>query len=216
MEKLIIIGSGGFAKEVAWLVERINKKVPTWELLGFTEQNEELHGKIINSYKVLGADECIGNYGDVYLVCAVGAAKLRKKIIEKIKEQYPMLKFATLVDPTVECSEYVSIGEGTIICAGTIITVNIEIGSHVIINLDCTIGHDSVLEDFVTVNPSVNISGNVSIGEGVEIGTGVQVIQEKTIGAFSTIGAGAVVTKDIENNCVAVGIPAKKIKSHDK
>ena len=215
MKELLILGSGGFAREVVWLVERINKINMTWNILGYVDEDAELHGKIINSYRVLGADKCIANYPDAYVVCAIGSSKLRKKIVEKVKQQCPQIKFASLVDPKVEISDRVTLGEGVVICANSVVTVNIDIGSHVIINLDCTVGHDAILHDYVTVNPSVNISGNVEIEEGVELGTGTQIIQGKRIGANSVIGAGSVVVRDIVGNCTAVGIPAKPIKFFD-
>ncbi len=215
MKDLIIIGASGFGREVAWLVERINQKSPVWNLLGFVDDNPELHGKDVNGYPVLGGCEALASYPESYAVCAVGSAKIRRKIIDKVKSLSPSQKFATLVDPTVETSALVKIGEGSIICAHNILTVNIEIGNHVIVNLDCTIGHDAIIEDFVTVYPSANISGITHIGEGSELGTGMQIIQGKTVGRNSIIGAGAVVVKDIPENCVAVGAPAKPIKANE-
>lgn len=211
MKKLIIIGAGGFGREVAWLVERINKQNPSWNILGFIDDNGEFKGREINGYKVLGGCETIKEYPNAYVVCAVGASKVRKKIIDKIGK----CNFATLIDPSVELSDFVRIGEGSIICANTIITVNIEIGSHVIINLDCTIGHDAVLNDFVTLYPNVNVSGMTVTGTCCEVGTGTQIIQGKRIGDYSIIGAGAVVVKDIPSKCTAVGSPAKPIKFFD-
>lgn len=212
MKKLIIIGASGFGREVAWLVERINKQNPTWDLIGFVDDNPKIQGEIINGYPVIGDCNSLKNIQDAFVVCAVGASKVRKSIIDKICLINPNIKFATLIDPSVEMSNLVRIGKGTIICAHTIITVNIEIGSHVIINLDCTIGHDAVLRDFVTLYPSVNVSGATDIGECSELGTGMQIIQGKSIGAHSIVGAGAVVIKDIPEKCTAVGSPAKPIK----
>ena len=136
------------------------------------------------------------------------------KIIQKVTEINPNIKFAILIDPSVVKSDLVEIGEGSIICAHTIITVNIKIGKHVIINLDCTVGHDAVLYDFVTLYPSANISGITEIGPCSELGTGMQIIQGKRIGAYTIVGAGAVVVKDIPDASTAVGNPAKPIKFH--
>lgn len=210
LRDLYIIGAGGFGREVAWLVERINEVNPTWNLKGFIDDNESLWGNVEGDYPVLGGCEYLKSLGDVYAVCAVGSAKVRKIIIGRIKESN--VKFATLIDPSVLVSKRVEIGEGSIICAGTIITVDIRIGNHVIINLDCTIGHDVDIEDFVTIYPSVNVSGNVLIGQCTELGTGTQIIQGKTITANSIVGAGAVVVKNIEEPGTYVGSPAKKIK----
>ncbi len=212
LKKLIIVGVGGFGREVAWLVERINEKKPAWDLLGFVDDNLALQSQLINGYKVLGTTDSVLNYTDTYFVCAVGNAVVRKKIIDKITSLNPDIKFATLIDPTVEMPKQVLIGEGSIICAHSIITVNIEIGKHVIINLDCTVGHDALLRDYVTLYPSVNVSGATVLDECTEIGTGTQIIQGKRVGHHSIVGAGAVVVKDIPDKCTAVGTPAKPIK----
>lgn len=209
MRDLYIIGAGGFGREVAWLVERINAATPTWNLKGFIDDDESRWGSVEDEYPVLGGCEYLKGLGEVYAVCAVGAAKVRKRIVEKFAGS--QVKFATLIDPSVLVSKRVTIGEGTIICAGTIITVDIKIGNHVIINLDCTIGHDDIIEDFVTIYPSVNVSGNVVLGECSEFGTGMQIIQGKKIAPNTIIGAGTVVVKDIEESGTYVGVPAKRM-----
>jgi len=213
MKKIIIVGVGGFGREVAWLIERINQIKPTWELLGFVDDNIELIGSVVGGYPVLGDCNWLNRQqGELYAVCAIGASKVRKQVIKKLKG----VKFATLIDPKVEMSKRVNLGEGCIICAGTILTVDITIGSHVIINLDCTIGHDAVMNDFVTLYPSVNISGNTVLGECVEMGTGCQIIQGIVIGDETIVGAGAVVVRELPRACTAVGSPAKPIKFHEK
>ena len=215
LKDLIIFGASGFGREVAWLVERINEINPTWNLLGFMDDNDAIQGIEINEYRVLGKTEDIFNYKEAYFVCAVGTSKVRSNIIEKMKKVNPDIKFGTLIDPSVEMSDLVTVGDGTIICAHTLLTVNISIGEHVIINLDCTVGHDAILQDFVTLYPSVNVSGMTDIGKCVELGTGMQIIQGKTVGKNSIVGAGAVVVKDIPANCTAVGNPAKAIKFNE-
>lgn len=211
MKKLIIIGASGFGREVTWLVERINEKDPTWELLGFLDDNEGLKGTIINGYPVLGTTKNVADFQAEY-VCAIGSSKIRESIINRVLTLCPDIRFATLIDPSVEMSHLIEIGEGTIICAHNILTVNIVIGKHVIINLDCTVGHDAIINDFATLYPSVNVSGITNIGKCSEMGTGVQIIQGKTVGNYSIVGAGAVIIKDIPDKCTAVGSPAKPIK----
>lgn len=213
MRDLYIIGSGGFGKEVAWLVERINKENKLWNLKGFIDDDENLLGLDINGIKVKGNTEYLNSLGkDVWAICAVGNAKARENIISRLNN----ISFATLIDPSVIISNKVKIGEGTIICAGSIITVDIEIGRHVIINLDCTIGHDDIIKDYVTIYPSVNVSGNVIVEEKCEIGTGTQIIQGKNIVSECIIGAGAVVVKDLVSPGTYVGIPAINIERKEK
>lgn len=212
MKDLIIIGASGFGREVAWLVERINSKKKTWNLLGYIDDSEEMQNKTINSYPVIGTIDDVYKFPDTFFVVAIGSASTRERVVDRISAQVPNIKFGILIDPSVEMSDSVIIGEGSIVCAHTIITVNITIGKHVIVNLDCTIGHDAVLNDFVTVYPGVNISGNTDIGYASELGTGMQIIQGKKIGERSIVGAGAVVIRDIPEKCTAVGSPAKPIK----
>lgn len=210
MKDLYIIGAGGFGREVAWLVERINKVAPTWNIKGFIDDNESLLHSMEDDYEVVGTCHDLEGLDGVYAVCAVGNAQIRKTIIDKFTDTN--VKFATLIDPSVILSNRVEIGEGSIICAGTILTVDISIGKHVIINLDCTLGHDDIINDFVTIYPSVNVSGNVEIGECSELGTGAQIIQGKRIVSNTIIGAGAVAVKDIEERGTYVGSPVRKIK----
>lgn len=212
MKNLIIIGASGFGREAMWVAERMNEKSPEWNILGFLDDNAELKGQTVGGYPVLGGVDDAALHPDAYYLCAIGASKVREKIISRVDALLPDAHYATLIDPTVQMSKRVRIGEGTIICAGNIITVDIEIGKHIIINLDCTVGHDAVLHDFVTLYPSVNVSGISEIGRCTELGTGAQIIQAKTVGEYTIVGAGAVVVKDIPAKCTAVGSPAKPIK----
>jgi sugar O-acyltransferase (sialic acid O-acetyltransferase NeuD family) len=212
MKNIVIIGVGGFGREVAWLIERINKERPTWELVGFVDDNISLYGSIVGGYPVLGDCNWLKRQGEeLFAVCAIGSSKTRKKVTEKLSK----IRFATVIDPKVEMSDRIKIGDGCIICAGTILTVDIEIGNHVIINLDCTIGHDAILHDFVTLYPTVNVSGSTILEECVEMGTGCQIIQGLKIGEGTIVGAGAVVVRELPRECTAVGSPAKPIKYHD-
>lgn len=214
MKDLIIMGAGGFGRETAWIVERINLIQPTWNLLGFLD--DDIHfitGRTINGIPVLGNSKAIENYPYAFYVCAIGDPTVRTATVKRMVNMLPSIKFATLIDPSVDISRFVIIKEGCIISARNVITVNIKIGSHVIITSGCNIGHDAVLHDFVTIFPGVNLSGMTRIGYGASIGTGSQIIQGRTIGQNTIIGAGSTVIRDIPSDCVAVGCPCIPIKN---
>lgn len=211
-KKLILIGASGFGREVAWLVERINSEKQTWEILGFLDDSPKLINEKINGYKVLGQIKDSINYKDAYFVCCIGSSKIRKKIISELEEINPDIKFATLVDPSVELSNLVKIGDGSIICAGTILTVNIKIENHVIVNLNSTIGHDTIINNYVTIYPGVNLSGNCNIGEATELGTNSSIIQGISIDENNIVGAGSVLINDFYSGNTIVGVPGKIIK----
>lgn len=222
MKKLYIVGAGGFGREVIWLARRINEEeiakgnLPPWKVTGFIDDNVSLYRRWEDGYPVLGDCTYLGSLKeDVYVVIAIGAAKVKKKVAEKLFH-YPNVHFANLIDPSVIMSDRIQMGEGCIICAGTILTVDITIGNHVSLNPDCTLGHDSVIEDYVTVYPGVNIAGNVMVKEASELGTGAQIIQGRTVGRQSVVGAGAVVIRDIAENCTVVGIPATSVCKKQK
>lgn len=212
MKDIVIIGAGGFGREVAWLIEEINLTRDEWNLIGFIDDDESTFGLELNGYKVLGNVNWLIDKS-INVVCAIGNPIVKKSIINRIKNTENI--FPTLIHPCVRYSNTVEFGVGTIVCIDTILTVNIKIGNHVIINLDCTIGHDAIINDYATILPSVNVSGHVNIGECVSVGTGSAIIQGVSIGSGSTLGAGAVVINNIPENCIAVGTPAKAIKFLD-
>lgn len=214
MKKIVILGAGGFAREVAWLIEEINNKNKEWDLLGFIEEGNTNVGTVLNNYKILGDFEWFkdNKHDNLFYISAVGDPNLRLKFSEAAKKLN--VKPATLIHPNAKMSNYNIIGEGTIICAGAIITTNVKIGKHVVISVNSIISHDSIICDFSTILPSVTVSGNVQIGTRCYIGTTAAIINKINIGCNTIVGAGATVTKDLPDNCTAVGTPAKPIKFH--
>lgn len=213
MKDIIIVGAGGFGREVQWLIERINIEKSEWNFIGYIDDGIE-KGKQIDDYPVLGGCEYLLNFNkEIFVVIAIGSSKIRKAVAEKLKRNQN-IKFPNLIDPDATTSSRYKRGIGNIICAGTVMTTDYSMGDFNIINLDCTIGHDAKIESYVTVYPSVNISGCVAIGSVSEIGTGSNIIQGIHIGEKTIIGAGSVVVRDIEGCCTAMGVPCKPSISH--
>lgn len=213
MEKIAIVGAGGFGREVKTLIDDINKLNKKFELIGFYDDNLP-KDSIVNGIRVLGTISEINTISEkINIVFAIGDPKIKLKIFNTIDNQN--INYPILIHPSVIMSnDFITIGKGSIICAGTILTCNIEIGNFVILNLLCTVGHDSKIGDFSSFMPAVNISGEVFVEQKVYVGTGVKIINQLVIGENSVVGAGAVVSRDLPKNCTAVGIPAKPIKFH--
>ena len=213
MNSVVIIGAGGFGREVLEIFKDHNRVSKTWNILGFIDENKELHGKMVNGYPVLGDLDWLGkhNSSDLGCVCAIGACETRRRVVEKLEEVG--INFCNAIHPSVIMSEFVELGQDVIICAGSILTVNISIGNHVHIDTNCTVAHDAVIGDYCRLNPGVRINGENHLGEGVYVGTGGTFIQKVSVGNWATIGAGAVVIDDIPERVVAVGVPAKVVKN---
>lgn len=217
MRDIAILGDAGFAREVFFLIDQINRSHKTWNIAAFFTKNSD-GPRNIYGVPIL-AEEEIPKYKDLYLVTGMGDPKIKRKVVNSINDKYPCVKYASLVHPNV-CLGYgeiysdqsVILKDGSIITAGNILTINIKIGSHVHLNLDCTVGHDTRIDDFATISPGVHISGRAHIGSGAFIGTGATIIEGITVGEGSVIGAGACVTKDIPAFKMAYGVPAKVIK----
>ena len=211
MNDLVIYSCGGLGREILELALDVAAAGERWNVLGFLDDNADLHGQQVHDLPVLGGAEWAVEHPEAFVVVAIGSTAVRRRVVEKLASS-GAVKFATLVHPHAMVGRYVKVGEGSVVCAGSLLTTDIEVGDHVIVNLDCTVGHDAVLNDYVTVAPSVNVSGNVVVGEGCDLGTGSTIIQGKKIGEWSIVGAGAVVVKDLPANVTAVGAPAKPIK----
>jgi sugar O-acyltransferase, sialic acid O-acetyltransferase NeuD family len=217
MKKIIVYGCGGQGREAVQLIKDINKIYKKWEIIGFIDDDTKFLNKVINGIPVLGQIHVLENYrsDDIYVTCAVGGSSARRKIVFNIMKTYSFVKFATLIHPSAVISENAEIGSGTIIAANTTVSTNVIIGEHVLINYNVSVGHDSNIEQFASVYPGSNISGDVKILEASTIGSGSVLLPSVVVGQNSIVGAGAVVTKNLPQNCTAVGVPARVIKIND-
>jgi len=204
---IYIIGAGGHAREVLNIYTDLSRD---GEVKGFLEEHCKrkgtlLNGKPVDDFSILDQIHTT----DVRLICAVGTP-LRKRLIEHTKQL--RYEYDTVIHPSVIKSKWIVFGEGVTICGGNILTSQIVIDDFAIVNLGCTISHDVKIGKYTTLSTGVHISGRVNIGEECFIGTGAVVIEKVNIGNKSYIGAGAVVTKDIPDNVLALGVPARPIR----
>ncbi|HJQ22303.1 MAG TPA: acetyltransferase [Blastocatellia bacterium] len=214
-EQIAIYGGGGFAREVAWLVEACNESEPRYQLVGFIDDKLSAQGTRLNDIPVMALEEMHTRFPAAKIVGGVGAPKVRELLMEKCAALG--FAFATVIHPRVERSRWVETGEGTVICAGNILTTNIKLGQHVQLNLDCTIGHDAILGDYTSLAPGVHVSGWVHFGKRVYVGTGAVIINGVPeapihIGDDAVIGAGACVTKSVPPGVTVVGVPARPLQ----
>jgi sugar O-acyltransferase (sialic acid O-acetyltransferase NeuD family) len=207
-QKIYLLGMSGHALSVIDALQS-NEKVP----LGYFDQLENKNS-LIAFLGPESKDKC-GEFleADAILFPSVGSNHLRKKLVEMMEELDYQQTIITHLQTIV--SETAKIGLSTFVSAGAIVNAQASIGKAVIINTGAIIEHECVIADFVHIGPGSVLAGAVSIGELSFIGANATVKQGVKIGSNVVIGAGSVVLRDVPDNCVYVGNPAKYLKAND-
>lgn len=204
---VIVVGAGGHAKVVVSVILAAGMKIAA-----IYDDDPEKWGWEISGYKVLGPLSAIDDTGRGPAIMAIGDNSLRKKLVSRFKR----LSWIKVIHPAAYVHPSVRIGAGTVVFAGAVVQPDSLIGEHCILNTGATIDHDCIIGNYAHISPGVNLAGSVSISEGVFIGIGSAVIIGVKIGEWTTVGAGSAVIKELPSNAVAVGVPAKVIRSIER
>lgn len=162
----------------------------------------------------LGTDESIQETFDEIVDADFCITPDIPKIREKIYLFYSKhnITYQSLISRNARISVSAQVGRGTVIQYGSFVSSDVVIGAFVKLNVNTCVMHDSAVGDFSTIAPSCTILGKVTIGKYCYIGTAATILPGLSICDAVTVGAGAVVTKDITQPGVYVGVPAIKIK----
>lgn len=218
-EEVVVIGAGGFGREVLDVIDAINNKSadPVWDVLGVVDdaptslnvQRLDVRGVSL----IGGVDELLTRSTSCRYVIGVGSPTVRARIEEQLGSWGG--RAATLVHPAAVVGTGVTLGAGTVVCAGVQLSTNLRLGAHVHINPGAIIGHDSVLGDFVSINPGAIVSGEVQVGARTLVGAGAVILQGLSTGEDVTVGASACVVRSVERESTVVGVPARPLIRED-
>ena len=200
-KKVIVIGGGGHAKVVMDCIQCAGDAV-----VGILDDSLT-PGTEILGVKVLGKVEAYATFPDCCFVIAIGNNATRKAISEKLNA-----KWYTAIHPSAVVSRYATVGEGSVVLANAVINAGAAVGRHCIVNTAAVVEHDNYLSDFVHISPRAALAGNVTVGECSQVGIGAALRQGITIGANCLIGAGAAVVKDILEEGIYAGVPARRLR----
>jgi sugar O-acyltransferase (sialic acid O-acetyltransferase NeuD family) len=197
---MVLYGASGHAKVICSILESDEILIK-----GIFEDN--LNVTKLDEYLTLGKYDA-NMLPLEKLIISIGDNRIRMIIASKIKHE-----FGSAIHKTALIDRITEIGKGTAVFHNAVIQRGTQIGAHVIINTNASIDHDCRIEDFVHISPNSTLCGNIKIGIGTQIGAGATLLPNITIGKWCKIGAGAVVTKDIPDYSVVVGVPGKIIKT---
>ncbi|MHB1063510.1 MAG: acetyltransferase [Georgenia sp.] len=209
---LIIVGIGGFGREVIDVVEAINAigREERYDLLGAVDDapqpaNREFLAQ--RHVRYLGtAEDWLRTQPEAKYVIGIANPRARWALDELFSAA--RLEPAVLVHPAATLGAPVSLGPGALVCAGARLTTNIRLGRHTHVHVNATVGHDSILADYASAYPLSAVSGNCHIGSGATVGAHAVVLQGIAVGADAFVGAGAVVTREVPAHAVVKGVPA--------
>lgn len=211
MRSAVVIGAGGAGRETAaWY----HAAVPNALVVGYLDEDRQTHGEQRGALSVLGDLTWLDRHEVDDVVIGVGSPAARRQVMAALSGRD--VRPSTVVHPSATLGERVQVGEGTVIAPGVIITVDVAIGRCAYLNYGAAVGHDSIIGDFAVLAPRSTIAGNVRVCDGVELGIGASSIQGLTVGEGAVIGGGACITRDVPERVVAVGVPARPIKAHDR
>ena len=205
MEKLVIVGAGGYAKSVLDAIDYFN-----YEVVGFidefTDKKEHLGYPILTR----NLDDLKNNQNFVYFI-AIGNNITRKKWYDCIIDRG--LKLINIIDKSDIISSKAIIGTACFVGKMAIINSNAKIGDNCIINTKALVEHGCIVSDHVNLSTNSVINGDVIVNDGSFIGSGSITIGQLEVGAWSTVGAGAVVINNVGDNITVAGVPAKVIRA---
>lgn len=211
-QRLFVYGASGHGKVIADIL--IARK--DLSFAGFVDDRDELQGASVLGSPVCG-DGCWLEHevrkGRVAVALGVADNSARQRLASKCLVWGAEL--TTVVHPAASVSASARLGPGTVVMAQAVINPNAKIGSGVIVNTAAVIEHDVELGDFAHVSPNAAMGGASRLGVLSHLGIGAVVIHCVSVGAYTVVGAGAVVVRDIPDNVIAFGVPARVQRSLD-
>ena len=211
MKQIAIYGAGGFGREVACLLNKINEVEPTWNLVGFFDDGIEKGKEVSHFGKILGGINELNAWPtELSVAFTIGNPKIVETLVEKVTN--PNVQFPNIIAPTAYFAdpETFKIGRGNIIQKHCSFSCDVIIGDFNVMDGADVFGHDDVVGSFNTFMPAMRISGEVTIGNSNFFGVGSIILQQVKVGNHVRLGAGSVLIRKPKDGCLYMGNPAKK------
>ena len=209
MKNLIIVGAGGFGREVSAWAMRIETGQAEWRVQGFLDSNPHALENYRYSLPIIGDPLTYQPTKHDIFVCAIGEPKIKLEICRRLEDAGAL--FTTLIHPSAVVGRTVTLGRGCIVCPGAVVTADVHLGNHVTVNACASIGHDAVVGDGCTLSGHADVTGFAKLGRGVFLGTHAAILPKAKVGDFATVGAGSVVLRSVKPGATVMGVPAIQV-----
>jgi sugar O-acyltransferase (sialic acid O-acetyltransferase NeuD family) len=207
---LLLLGSGGLGRETAEAVRAVNAASPTFQLLGFLDDDPRRVGTEVDGVPVVGRIDDVAHYPSASVViCMAGLHDPSSRWRVATRLGLASSRFATVIHPSAVLATRTEVGPGSIVLAGVVTTTAVRIGMHTVVMPAVVLTHDDVVGDFATLGAGVCLGGGVRVGDGAYLGAGALVREKTIIGRWAVVGMGAVVTNDVPDGEVWMGVPAR-------
>ncbi|MBN1153242.1 MAG: NeuD/PglB/VioB family sugar acetyltransferase [Dehalococcoidia bacterium] len=212
MPPLVIIGGGGFAKQVLGSYGDIARTGSAAPLLGIVDDDASKAGTTVLGYSIMGDLSWLLRRGlsGIRCVVAVSDPRSRAAIVARLDEGGAA--YSNLIHPSAVVWGEVAPASGIVVQPYALVSVGARVGSHVHLNEGATVNHDSQVAAFVTVGPHADVNGRCNVCEGAFIGCQSALHQGVTIGAWATVGMCACVLEDVPPGVTVVGVPARPVR----
>lgn len=209
MKRLLIIGAGGFGRELLSWANHVPPTQRDWQVGGFLDSNPTALQGFHIALPILDDPETYAPAPNDVFVCAIGEPKTRLRVCRGLEERGA--DFVTLIHPTAVIGNECHFGKGCIFCPGAVVTVNVSLGDFVILNVHATVGHDVAIGAGCTLSAHADVTGAARLEDGVFLGSHAVILPNAVVGAYAVVGAGSVVMRRVMPGSTVIGVPARQI-----